>query len=122
LVLTAAVEHRAAVLRAEPSLLSKAFTLREFARLASAVQLSLPDRIPTGDELRLQVAAIASRRGFSGPAGPAENDIVDPYGASFEVARATVLEISGVVNAALAGLGLRQTGGTHPHDWPVNST
>ncbi len=121
LVLTAAIEHRAAVLRAEPSLLSKAFTLREFGRLASSLPPWLPEQTPTGEELRQRVVAIAGRRGLGGPAGAAENDIDDPYGATFEVARVTVAQISEAVGVALSGLGLGQTGDPNVGDWRVNS-
>jgi protein-tyrosine phosphatase len=111
LVLTAAIEHRAAVLRAEPSLLSRAFTLREFGRLSAESNEARPSVAPTDAELRTRVAAIARQRGLAGPAGPAENDIADPYGAPLEIARATVAQILQEVGVALAGLGLRQEHG-----------
>ena len=110
LVLTAAVEHRAAVLRAEPSLLSRAFTLREFGHLSAESTEARPPADPTDAELRARVAAIARQRGLAGPSGRTENDIADPYGAPLEVARATVAQICQAVTVALAGLGLRRTG------------
>jgi protein-tyrosine phosphatase len=105
LVLTAATEHRAAVLRTEPSMVSKTFTLREFGRLAAQSLDAWPAF--TEDELCIRVGAVARQRGLAGPAGPAENDIADPYGAPLETARATVAEISRAVDLALAGLGVR---------------
>ena len=104
LVLTASTEHRAAVLRTEPSMISKTFTLREFGRLAADSLDAWPAF--TDEELRTRVAAVARQRGLAGPAGPAENDIADPYGASLETARATVAQISRAVDLALAGLGV----------------
>ena len=110
LILTAAIEHRSAVLHADPSLLAKTFTLREFARLAWKAPEARPVGVPTDEGLRARVAAIARKRALNRPGRPGELDIADPYGKPFEAARATVLQISRRVDIAVTELGLRRTG------------
>jgi len=109
LILTAAIEHRSAVLQAEPSLLAKTFTLREFARLSWEAPEARPVSLPTDDELRARVAAIARQRAYTRRARPGEYDIADPYGKPFKVARETVAQISQRVDIAVKELGLRRT-------------
>lgn len=81
LVLTAAREHRAAVVQAYPRALSYTFTFRDFADLAE----HLPDEeLPTtsdGSEWVQEVTqALAARRGLRPPLSLSEADIADPYG------------------------------------------
>lgn len=109
LVLTAAIEHRAAVLLTEPSLLAKTFTLREFARLSWEAPEARPVGVPTYEGLRARVAAVARQRGLTRRARPGEYDVADPYGKSLEIARATVAQIAQRVDIAVRELGLRQT-------------
>ena len=79
LVLGATREHRAAAVVLHPRAASRTFTLREFARLVSAVdpaQLTADDVVERAREL---VKAAAGRRGLVPPDSPSDDDLVDPY-------------------------------------------
>lgn len=97
LVLTAAREHRAAVLAMAPRALRKTFTLREFAALtADAEAPSLEDLV-----------ADASRRRST---APTDIDVNDPFHREPEVHRQVADEIAAAVDVVaqrLAGLTLR---------------
>ena len=78
LVLALTRAHRAEVVAMVPRALRRAFTLREFARLAADVD---PDLLPAGspgERLAALVPLTAARRGLAPVAG-AEDDVVDPY-------------------------------------------
>jgi protein-tyrosine phosphatase len=80
LVLTATRAHRAAVVRLQPRATRRTFTMREFGRLAAAVEVStLPDGDPI-TRLRAAVAEAASHRGLVAPEHPDDDDVPDPYG------------------------------------------
>jgi protein-tyrosine phosphatase len=79
LVLTAERAHRAAVVDLVPSVVRRAFTIREFDRLLAAVA---PDNVPSGTprERGLALAhAATAMRGLVPYAEPEEDDIGDPY-------------------------------------------
>ena len=79
LVLGATREHRAAAVVLHPRAAARTFTLREFARLAAAVDV---EELPEGDPVeraRALVRAAASRRGLVPPVDPREDDLADPY-------------------------------------------
>jgi protein-tyrosine phosphatase len=79
LVLGATREHRAAAVVLHPRAASRTFTLREFARLVSAVepaQLTAADPVERAREL---VRAAAGRRGLVPPDTPRDDDLADPY-------------------------------------------
>jgi protein-tyrosine phosphatase len=79
LVLGATREHRAAAVVLHPRAASRTFTLREFARLVSAVdpaQLVATDPVERAREL---VKAAAGRRGLVPPDTPRDDDLADPY-------------------------------------------
>jgi protein-tyrosine phosphatase len=79
LVLGATREHRAAAVVLHPRAASRTFTLREFARLVSAVepaQLTAADPVERAREL---VRAAAGRRGLIPPDTPRDDDLADPY-------------------------------------------
>jgi protein-tyrosine phosphatase len=79
LVLTATRKHRAAAVLLEPRASARAFTLREFDRLLSAVD---PTDLPLEPEERARalVVAAAAQRGLIRPDRPEDDDIDDPYG------------------------------------------
>lgn len=106
LILTAERAHRAAVVRLDPSAARRAFTMREFGRLAEAVPLI--SGIEDPDELRSRVAEIAAQRGLvpAAPGGPGSDDVGDPFGADVEMARRTAAQISEAVEQAIRALGL----------------
>jgi len=79
LVLGATREHRAAAVVLHPRAAGRTFTLREFSRLAGAVD---PADLPTGDVVaraRALVGAVAARRGLVPPDRPGDDDLEDPY-------------------------------------------
>ncbi len=100
LVLTAQQEHRDAVRTLDPAAADRAFTLREFGRLAA----ELPGR-PGVDApgLRSRVAAVAALRR---PAPRRVDDIGDPFGAALPQVHACAAQVGEAVDAVLAGLGL----------------
>lgn len=94
LVLVASREHRAAVVTLVPRAAGRTFTLREFSRLSAGVDAAtLPgDLVERG---RALVGAAAGRRGLV-PAGPAGDDLADPYGAparAFEQCAADIVDV-----------------------------
>jgi len=79
LILGATREHRAAAVVLHPRAAARTFTLREFARLAGAVDAAA---LPTGDveeRARALVTAVAGRRGLVPPDSPRDDDLDDPY-------------------------------------------
>ena len=79
LVLGATRDHRAAAVVLHPRAAPRTFTLREFARLAAAVD---PATLPSGDPVaraRALVAAAAALRASVPPARPRDDDLADPY-------------------------------------------
>ena len=79
LVLGATREHRAAAVVLHPRAAARTFTLREFARLAGAVE---PAALPSGDAVeraRALVRAAAANRGLVPPRSPRDDDLDDPY-------------------------------------------
>lgn len=79
LVLGATREHRAAAVVLQPRAASRTFTLREFARLVTALDLS---ELPVGD-LRerglVLVRLAASQRSLVRTDRPSDDDLSDPY-------------------------------------------
>ena len=79
LVLGATREHRAAAVVLHPRAAARTFTLREFSRLAEAVDATA---LPAGDPVeraRALVRAAAANRGLVPPQHPRDDDLADPY-------------------------------------------
>jgi protein-tyrosine phosphatase len=77
LVLGMTREHRAAAVDLLPAVVRRSFTLREYARLLGQID---QDRLPKGsmaDRARASLPLAAAQRR---QAGPAEDDVADPYG------------------------------------------
>ncbi len=96
LILTANREHRDEVLTEVPITFKRAFTMKEFPRLAS--------RVPAGDA-RSVVAAAAAERGRGEPIKPEDMDVRDPYRGAVKHAKTIAEEITESVYATLAALG-----------------
>ncbi|WP_087772192.1 hypothetical protein [Streptomyces sp. CS227] len=79
LVLGAERAHRDAAVRLHPGALHRAFTPREFVRLATGT--------PPGAAPPPVIAEAAAHRGLAPPVPSAEDEIEDPYGAGEEVLR-----------------------------------
>jgi len=93
LILGLAREHREAAVRLAPSAMRRCFTLKEFVRLASAV-----DAAQTEGGFSEVVAAAATRRGIAGPVPPDQDDIEDPRGKPVPILFKCACEIAGQVN------------------------
>jgi protein-tyrosine phosphatase len=77
LVLTATREHRRRVVELAPNTVRRAFTLREFGRLARV----LPDTAGQGSDRGARlVAQVPMARSLSVPASPDDDEIPDPIG------------------------------------------
>ncbi|WP_150463150.1 arsenate reductase/protein-tyrosine-phosphatase family protein [Nesterenkonia ebinurensis] len=84
LVLAMTRDHRRAVVELTPALLRRAFTVREFARLAEGMADSDIIQAAVGGSpqqcLRAALRVLATRRGIVGPAeDPGLDDVIDPY-------------------------------------------
>ena len=91
LVLTATRQHRKLVVTAEPSVIRRTFTIKEFARLAASLG-DLAAATPAA-----LVEKVAGQRGWSPAVSAAEDDVADPYGLPAERYTATAAELSEAV-------------------------
>ena len=99
LVLTMTRRHRSDVATLNPSVMRRAFTLLEFAAIVSTDEAI--DQIRATDPVeRLTLATEwAARHRFLGPAAGAAYDVVDPYGRSKAMYRASLGQIEPAVAA-----------------------
>ncbi|MCQ1957277.1 low molecular weight phosphatase family protein [Arthrobacter sp. zg-Y826] len=99
LVLALTRGHRSKVVELAPGLLRRTFTLRELARL-----LPLVDADPDAPAAERWQAAMsrALRLRSAHPAGPEEDDVVDPYRRSDAVYQQMVRELTPAVDELLA--------------------
>lgn len=109
LVLGATREHRAAAVTLVPRASGRAFTIREFARLAAAVDpggVDAPGGGPDAlaDRARRVVAAAAGNRGIVRASSPADDDVADPYRRSTDAFTTAGRQISAAVDAIVAAL------------------
>ncbi|MET3804075.1 protein-tyrosine phosphatase [Nakamurella sp. UYEF19] len=112
LILTAAREHRSAVVRMLPAAIGRTFTMLQFARLAGIVD---PIRSADAGELgrRLLTEAKAARSRLQ-PVPPEDDDLPDPMGrplADFEACAST---LDAVVASVLRPLRLEPVPATPP--------
>jgi protein-tyrosine phosphatase len=117
LILTMTRDHRRMVAELAPSRMRSTFTVREFARLAAEVS---DDQIrdaaaragtqTPGARVRAAAAVVASRRGMVLPPDkPDDDDVIDPYGRSWQTYELSAAQLSPavdevvrVLNAAVA--------------------
>lgn len=91
LVFAMAREHRKSIAEAVPRAVRKTFTIREFARIVSAIDDSELDGAialaGSGLAARFEAAVelVADERGMVRPADPDDDDVVDPYKRGDEV-------------------------------------
>jgi len=103
LVLTANRQHRANVVRLDPSAARRTFTMRELAWLADLVDL---DALPASDpraRLEAAVREVAAARGSVRPDDRHDLDVEDPYGSPSAVHRRTT-DVIAATSSATAGL------------------
>ena len=92
LILALAREHRSRVVSLVPAALRRTYTLKEFARLASAVPATdLVDVPRTARERLLNLTALAAR--FRTPVPRGADDVEDPFGRSLADYRTAYAEI-----------------------------
>ena len=109
LVLTATTEHRAHVVGLVPAVVRRAFTLKEFARIAQALQstegaggLSPAPVVANLREQALDSVQSASQfRGMAPRPGPGADDVEDPLGAPPTVYEQRADEIEQACSQAL---------------------
>ncbi|WP_194397526.1 low molecular weight phosphatase family protein [Microbacterium atlanticum] len=106
LILTMARDHRRAVAELAPSRLRSTFTVREFARLAGAIDPAelrkAADAAGEAPSLRLRAVAatVASYRGLVPPADdPDGDDVIDPYRRSWQTYLASTAQLEPAVRA-----------------------
>ena len=102
-VLTASREHRAAVVSLVPGVLRRAFTLPEFARVVSAVDLQGLPSDPV-ERLRALVRRAGQIRATVPASRPAEDDVEDPYGGPVEGYHGAGTRIGDAVDRIVAAL------------------
>jgi len=113
LVLTATVEHRAAVVAMVPSAVRRAFTLKEFARLGAAVEpamMSVRVTAASPDPVDYAAAAVHAALTLRGPGErptPGADDVLDPIGAPYRVYQARAREIDLAVGQCVRVLATR---------------
>ncbi|MDF2916465.1 MAG: protein tyrosine phosphatase [Microbacterium sp.] len=106
LVLAMAREHRRAVAELVPARTRVAFTVREFARLASSLSdAALQGAVATAADqdaagrLRAAVAAVAGQRGLVlPPADPTDDDVVDPYRRSWSTYETSAAQLDPAID------------------------
>ncbi|RKR86027.1 protein-tyrosine phosphatase [Micromonospora pisi] len=106
LILTATRSQRSTCVALAPSVLRRTFTMRQFARLASAAidqGWPAPDgqRDPAGRLERAVAAASRARAGLQPPAQPEDDDLTDPVGHPLDEFRRCVREIERALRPAV---------------------
>lgn len=105
LVLGLGREHRRAAIKASPRAARYSFTLREFARLASADIPGHRSGVGGRSELDSFVGAIAARRGtLPAPTDPLDDDVTDPYGRDGDTYDRSLAQIAGAIDSIVLAL------------------
>jgi protein-tyrosine phosphatase len=97
-VLTATVEHRAAVLRLSPSALPKTFTVLEFARLIAAIDPAVLPLDPV-ERAHALVQHAPAQRGRHRPGKPEDDSVADPMGRRRRAHRTAAQQIARAVTS-----------------------
>jgi protein-tyrosine phosphatase len=119
LVLTATRAHRAEVVRMMPRVSRLTYTLREFARLADAVDVvdlhpMLEQHEDPVQRMRLALEETRMQRGLVPPIEPDDDDVADPYRLPIEDYRRATLIIAQCVRS-VADLLVSSSGAPDPH-------
>ncbi len=101
LVLTATRRERAHCVTLVPAVLRRTFTLRQFARLACAVDPARLGGLTPVSRARALVGSIAEVRGSLQPVGAEEDDIADPVGGRLDGFRECASQIATAVEALI---------------------
>ena len=106
LLLAMTREHRSVAATQMPQVVPRLFTLREFARLATAGDDQVAVVADPVERARQLVKAAAGMRGLARPGKPADDDVPDPYGRPADAYRlpfALIAEAVEVVADLFAG-------------------
>ena len=116
LLLAMTREHRSVAATQMPQVVPRLFTLREFARLATAGADQVAGGADPVERARQLVKAAAGMRGLARPGKPADDDVPDPYGRPVDAYRLPFALIAEAVDA-LADL----VAGSRLHGSPTTS-
>lgn len=121
LILTMTRDHRRAVVELAPARLRSTFTIREFARLAASLSDDDLGRAAheAGDDsaarVRAAVSTVAAQRGVAAqPADPADDDVVDPYGRSWQTYQRAAAQLEPAVDVVVRTLSIALEGNGRP--------
>jgi protein-tyrosine phosphatase len=112
-VLTAAREHRTHVIALDPGSIRRVFTIKEFARLARAVDSNRLPMTDVVDRARALVRHAAALRRRVRATWPEDDDVADPYGAPLYMYRDCAAEIVDALEPVLVTLGRAAQGGQY---------
>jgi protein-tyrosine phosphatase len=107
LVLTMTRDQRGLVVELLPAAVRRAFTLREFARLLSAVDPAALPAGPPAERLRAAIPLAAAGRGRQ-RMSPEEDDVVDPFRLSNAVYAASFAQIRSAVETVVYTIVINQ--------------
>jgi protein-tyrosine phosphatase len=105
LVLTAEREQRAACVKLAPGAVRRAFTVRQFARLAGAVPPAAERPATVPGRLHSLVEQVNAKRHLVSAAAPGADDLADPVGQPIEAFRECAREVwrsAGVIVGIIA--------------------
>lgn len=97
--------HRAAAVDVWPGAVRRTFTLREFARIAAHLMGSGGDGADPGTRLAGLVPVAAASRASHPPAGPEDDDVVDPYRRHDDVYRHSMDQILPALGVVIRAVG-----------------
>lgn len=106
LILAMTRDHRRAIVQLAPRRMRSTFTIREFARLSSAMSTEQLTASAVGtdaaERVRAMATAVAGQRGLvDAPADPADDDVIDPYGRSWATYQRSAAELEPAVDAVV---------------------
>lgn len=102
LILTAAREHRSAVVKTLPAAIGRTFTMLQFARLAAAVEPIISD--DAGELGRRLLVEAKAARSMLQPVAPESDDLPDPMGGPLQGFEACAVALDAVVQTILRPL------------------
>lgn len=103
LILVATRRHRAAVVDLVPAAVRRVFTVRELARFITEIDLAPVRAAPWPQRVPTLVAAAAARRGQT-RTHPADDDVIDPYGADDAIYQLSFAQLDPAVSAIATAL------------------
>ena len=113
LILTMTRDHRREVAELAPSRLRSTFTIREFARIASTMSddemqtAAAPGGTDAAARVRAMGLGVAARRGLAmPPTTPDEDDVIDPYGRSWQTYQLSASQLAPAIDQVVRAVSL----------------